>query len=72
MNINKVLLYSIVFGSGYTLKSLSEKIGICYSTFYRKVKNPRTFSIEEVQGIAQILNLSQEDIIKIFFTYLSA
>ena len=53
---------------GYTPRSLSNKIGIDTSTLYRRyMNNGSDFTIEEVEAIADALDLSNEDFNNIFF-----
>jgi predicted transcriptional regulator len=53
---------------GYTPRSLSNKIGIDTSTLYRRYVNKGSdFTIEEVEAIASVLDLSNEEFNNIFF-----
>lgn len=53
---------------GYTPRSLSNKIGIDTSTLYRRYINKGSdFTIEEVEAIADVLDLSDEEFNNIFF-----
>lgn len=53
---------------GYTIKTLSQVLGIDRSTFYNKLKN-RTFTIKEIEIISQLLHI--EDPIDMFFAVAS-
>ena len=51
-----------------TQEAVANAMGINRSTFYRKMKEEgKFFTIEEVQKMAKILSLNEEDIMKIFF-----
>ena len=52
--------------SGYTQRSLSSAIGINENTLYNKMKK-NSFGISDVESIAKLLKLSEDDIIQIFF-----
>lgn len=53
---------------GITVEQASESLGINPSTFYRKLtRNGKTFSVEEVQRLAKLLNLDSETLQQIFF-----
>jgi hypothetical protein len=49
------------------MRTLAEKIGMDKSTFYRKINNGGSFSIEEAQAIAIELELTDSEAISIFF-----
>jgi DNA-binding XRE family transcriptional regulator len=52
-----------------TQEAVASKMHINRSTFYRKMKeNGKSFTVEEVQKLAHVLNLTCEDVMKIFFT----
>lgn len=66
VNINK--LKGTIVEKGFTARTLSNKIGIDKSTFYNKInQNGLSFTIREASAIIKTLNLSQDEIITIFF-----
>lgn len=50
-----------------SIEELANDIGINKATFYRKMKGDSEFTRKEINDIATILNLDQDDIIMIFF-----
>ena len=69
--LNEKKLKAKMIEQGYNVSKLSKGIGIDNTTFYRKVSK-NTFSLKEVDSITEILNLSKEDAIEIFFTNVGA
>ena len=65
--IDKDKLKSAISNSGLTIASLSLRLNINPSTFFRKV-NKDAFLIKEAYQICEILNLSKEEAVKIFFS----
>ena len=65
--IDKDKLKTAIADNGLTITSLSQRLNINPSTFFRKI-NKDTFLIKEAYQICRILNLSNEDAIKIFFS----
>ena len=63
---NKRLLKAKVVANGMTLGELSESIGISASTMTRKLKEG-SFSRAEINEITDVLHLTAEDIVTIFF-----
>lgn len=62
------LLKENIIKKGLNVETVSEKIGINKSTFYRKINNEGlTFSIKEVTEIAKILKLRRKEVDDIFF-----
>lgn len=55
-----------IVGSGMTLTEFADEVGISRSTFYRKIKDG-SFTIDEAIKMAKKLNLSDHDILYIFF-----
>ena len=51
-----------------TQEALAKDIGIDKSTFYRKMKQNGSFSIQEVNLIVSSLNLSKDEALSIFFS----
>lgn len=53
--------------SGIKKRILLEKLGITYPTLRRKSKNLSEFNAGEIETLCDILNLTQEEAISIFF-----
>ena len=56
-----------VIRNGLTLEELATRIGINRKTLWRRLNNPKSFTLEEIRQITQLLNLDSEKVIKIFF-----
>lgn len=65
---NKRLLKSKVVARGMTLGDLAVAIGINASTMTRKLKQG-TFTRAEIYAISDVLQLTDEEVIAIFFAY---
>lgn len=55
-----------IIGNGMTLTEFADEVGISRPTFYRKIKDG-SFTIDEAIKMAEKLNLSNHDILYIFF-----
>jgi predicted transcriptional regulator len=54
--------------SGMSMEKISEMIGIDPSTMYRKIqKGGDGFTIKETNALAEVLKLSSDDALDIFF-----
>ncbi|MBS4534473.1 helix-turn-helix transcriptional regulator [Clostridium sp. D2Q-14] len=65
MNSNK--LKGIRIAKGYTQKQMAIKLGMAIRTYNRKELGIVEFNRAEIQKIAQILNLSLDEMNEIFF-----
>lgn len=65
VNSNKLL--GVLKEKQVTQESLCKQIGMNHKTFYNRLQRKRFFS-DEIEKIAQVLNLSCKEIIEIFFT----
>ena len=66
---NVSILKGKIVEKNVTQEAVADDIGMDRSTFYRKMKNEgKQFTVEEIQKLRKILELSNDDIIKIFFT----
>lgn len=66
VNLNK--LKGKIVEKGYSMHTFSDCLSFDKSTFYRKMKNKGdTFSIKEATEISNLLGLSYEDMMSIFF-----
>lgn len=52
---------------GIIYKDLSEKLKLCLTTVNRKINNITPFTIVETNQIKDILNLTDNEIIEIFY-----
>lgn len=64
MDKNKLLYF--IKDRGYKVDEFCKALDIAPSTFYRKC-NESTFILNEIWKIANLLNLTQDDINSIFF-----
>ena len=51
------------------ISEIASKMGIDKATLYRRIANSETFSIGEVGKIAEILNLTHDEAVSIFFSH---
>ena len=70
VNANK--LKGKIVECGLTIESLAEKIGINKATMYRKLANPESLSVREVNLIAKELSMTSHEINAIFFNWIVA
>ncbi len=61
------ILKSILALKEIKLTELSKEIGISYSALYRKLRGTSAFNAIEIKKISEILGLSDNEIINIFF-----
>lgn len=64
--INTQLLKGKIVENGTNVANIAEKLGIDKATLYRHI-NTGGFSLREVVGIKNLLNLTEEEAIRIFF-----
>ncbi|WP_232306043.1 helix-turn-helix domain-containing protein [Pontibacillus litoralis] len=66
MNVNK--LKGKIVEHEMNIEELADKIGVDKSTLYRKLnRKGETLSIKEANSIVNVLNLSKEESVAIFF-----
>lgn len=65
MNIPE--LKAAIARKGYTIPTLAEAIGISKKTLYMKINGDTSFTQKEISAIATALNLTNDEIIMIFF-----
>lgn len=65
--LNERELKAEIFRNGLTVKELSSKMGLSKSALYNKINNKIKFNIEDVEKIIELLNLTEEQVVKIFF-----
>ena len=67
---NVSVLKGKIAENNMTQEGVADEMGINRSTFYRKMKeNGKSFTVEEVHKLIEILSLSNTEVMKIFFTY---
>lgn len=67
ININK--LKGKIVENGMTVESLAKKLGIDKATLYRKLQNDgETMLVREANKIVEILNLTADEAMSIFFS----
>ena len=64
---NERLLRSYIVLQGLTFAQIAEKLGIHEATLGRKIKRGGTFTRAEIYKIKTVLELSDEEMISIFF-----
>lgn len=68
MSIDVEKLKSIIIEKNTTQENIADSLEINRSTFYRKMKHPsKSFSVEEAQKMAELIPLTMEEAIEIFF-----
>jgi AraC-like DNA-binding protein len=65
--MNENYLRGEITKRGYTIDRLCSEAGFSRSTFDRKIKGDTEFNRDEIEKIAIILNLSDKDILDIFY-----
>ena len=65
--MNKRLLRVVMVGAGDTFKQLANYLSISAQTLSMKVNGKVGFKVEEIKKIAQKYNLTDDQIISIFF-----
>lgn len=65
--MNHLLLESVIKNAGMKKYALADKIGISRAAFYSKLAGTTEFSNSEIQALKVNLNLSSDDLMRIFF-----
>lgn len=65
---NTDLLKEILSDSGYKLTYVANELGITYQGFLNKINNESEFKASEIQTLKELLNLTNKERDKIFFT----
>ena len=66
MNLRK--LKGKIIEKGYTAEQLAKKIGIGNTSMSYKMKQHKPFNLFEMKKIIELLDLSSEEIMNIFFS----
>ena len=64
---NQNLFKAKIIEKGFSMKDIWSGLGIAPSTLYRKILHNGNFSRREIEIISEILNLSLEESVNIFF-----
>lgn len=67
MAVNTSKLKGLIVERGTNQKDVAKAIGMDKSTFYRKMKQGGTFTIEEAKEITETVPLTDQEAIQIFF-----
>lgn len=65
--VNTRLLRGKIEEKGTNISEIAAQMGVDKATLYRRIANSETFTIGEVNKITEILSLSHEEAISIFF-----
>lgn len=65
--MNITLLKIKMLQNGLTQRDLAKKIGVVESSFSLKMTGKRDFSTKEIKSIMQVLNLTDSEVVDIFF-----
>lgn len=66
--VNTDLLRSVIARKRMNVAEIAMQMGVDKATLYRRIADSGSFTIGEVEKIKQILNLSHDEAISIFFT----
>ena len=66
--MNNIELKVKLMRSNMSVEDLAQRMGINKVTLYRKIKGESQFDLNEIKEVAEILNLTQNEIFSIFFT----
>ena len=66
--VNVDLLKGKITERGTNVSEIAVKMGVDKATLYRRIADGSSFTIGEVEKIAEVLKLSHEEAISIFFT----
>lgn len=72
IHVNTNKLKAAIYASGYTLKQLSERVGIAYNLFSKKVCGRSGFTAEQAFTICLLLHLTMAEALDIFLPQRSA
>ena len=65
---NTELLREKINASGYKLQFVAEKCGLTYFGLMKKVNNETEFKASEVMILKELLHLTDDEVMEIFFT----
>lgn len=62
------LLREKIKQSGYKIQFIAKKLGISYQGLLNKINNKSEFRAKEIQVLHDLLNLTEDERVAIFFT----
>ena len=62
------LLKEKIEQSGYKIKFIANKVGLTYQGLLNKINNHSEFRASEIQKLSELLELTRDEQISIFFT----
>ena len=62
-----MLLREKIDQSGYRLRFIANKMGLTYQCFLNKINNKSEFKASEIQALHDLLDLTEDERIAIFF-----
>lgn len=65
--VDRILLEYHIKKSGFTIDKFASAIGCVKSTYYKKVKGISDFTGAEIRKCIDVLDLTEDDVMKIFF-----
>lgn len=69
MTINKNLFKSKLVARGFNVTTFAQAIGVDRNTLYRRLRNDaEKLQVGDIKKMVQLLDLTAEDVIEIFFT----
>lgn len=66
--VNTRLLRGKIEEKGTNISEVAAKMGVDKATLYRRIQNSETFTIGEVGKITEILSLTKDEAVSIFFS----
>lgn len=69
MPTNLKLLKAFIERSGYKTAYIAQFMGISKGSYFNKINGHTDFTILEVNKLKALLNLTERDLINIFFSY---
>ena len=58
-----------IIRKGYSIAEVAKAVGIDVASLHRKMSGKSDFYRSEIQKIREILNLSEQDLLRIFFAH---
>lgn len=66
---NTILLKKRIKESGYKLDKLASELDVSRQTLSKKINNGTDFTVKEMYGLSNILNIDDVEMKEIFFDY---
>lgn len=64
LELNALVAYYLE-RSGYSMRDLATKLGMCLSSLYNKLNEPNRFTFGEIRMLIQIMNLDANKILEV-------